>query len=248
MTLDDYPEEKKGIWPSSKASETAVKKFHESSFLASSLLIPQDETSSSDSSTKVYASKAKLQNPRKVCRAWSPNPRLQNPRFQNRPPKPSAPKPSAPIAPTPKSSAPPPKPVQKKVVQTTTASSSSSLPAATSSETKSSTPHVKTLATTEPAPLPSPSKIITVPSTSEGSEEYDDETLEAIIRNKQERVAQASGSAIPLAMEPKVLLDFINVWYEDPNTPIDDLKLPPGVNHMVATFINEAKWKEQKAK
>ncbi|KAI4984013.1 hypothetical protein ZWY2020_040866 [Hordeum vulgare] len=49
-------------------------------------------------------------------------------------------------------------------------------------------------------------------------------------------------------MDPKVLLDFINVWYEDPNTPIDDLKLPPGVSHMVATFINEAKWKEQKAK
>ncbi|KAI4993760.1 hypothetical protein ZWY2020_008073 [Hordeum vulgare] len=128
-----------------------------------------------------------------------------------------------------------------------TASSSSSLPAATSSETKSSTPHVKTLATTEPAPLPSP-RNITAPSALEGSEEYDDETLEAIIRNKQERVAQASGSAIPLAMDPKVLLNFINVWYEDPNTPIDDLKLPPGVSHMVATFINEAKWKEQKAK
>ena len=49
-------------------------------------------------------------------------------------------------------------------------------------------------------------------------------------------------------MDPKVFLDFINVWYEDPNTPIDDLKLPPGVSHMVATLINEAKWKEQKAK
>ncbi|KAI5003658.1 hypothetical protein ZWY2020_030818 [Hordeum vulgare] len=49
-------------------------------------------------------------------------------------------------------------------------------------------------------------------------------------------------------MDPKVLLDFINIWYEDPNTPIDDLKLPPGISHMVATFINEAKWKEQKAR
>ncbi|KAI5012931.1 hypothetical protein ZWY2020_025197 [Hordeum vulgare] len=49
-------------------------------------------------------------------------------------------------------------------------------------------------------------------------------------------------------MDPKVLLDFIHEWYEDPNTPIDDSKLPPGVSHMVATFINEAKWKEQKAK
>ncbi|KAI5006204.1 hypothetical protein ZWY2020_033447 [Hordeum vulgare] len=49
-------------------------------------------------------------------------------------------------------------------------------------------------------------------------------------------------------MDPKVLLNYINIWYEDPNTPIDDLKLPPGISHMVATFINEAKWKEKQAK
>ena len=95
---------------------------------------------------------------------------------------------------------------------------------------------------------PSPSNVIKVPSASEGSDEYDDETLQAIIRNKEEWVAQASGSALLLAMDPKVLLDYINVWYDDPNTPIDDMKLPPGISHMVATFINEAKWKEQQAK
>ncbi|KAI4993377.1 hypothetical protein ZWY2020_007690 [Hordeum vulgare] len=49
-------------------------------------------------------------------------------------------------------------------------------------------------------------------------------------------------------MDPKVLLDYINIWYEDPNTLLDDLKLPLGISHMVATFINEAKWKEQQAK
>ncbi|KAI4994627.1 hypothetical protein ZWY2020_034268 [Hordeum vulgare] len=49
-------------------------------------------------------------------------------------------------------------------------------------------------------------------------------------------------------MDPKVLLDYINIWYEDPNTLIDDLKLPPGISHMVTTFINEAKWKEQQAR
>ncbi|KAI5022240.1 hypothetical protein ZWY2020_058970 [Hordeum vulgare] len=49
-------------------------------------------------------------------------------------------------------------------------------------------------------------------------------------------------------MDPKVLLNYINIWYEDSNTPIDDLKLPPGISHMVATFINEAKWKEQQAR
>ena len=95
---------------------------------------------------------------------------------------------------------------------------------------------------------PSPSKVINVPSASEGSDEFDDETLRAIIRNKQERVTQASGIAIPLAMDPKVMLDYINVWYDNPNTPIDDLKLPPGISHMVATFINEAKWKETQVK
>ncbi|KAI4980767.1 hypothetical protein ZWY2020_021252 [Hordeum vulgare] len=129
-----------------------------------------------------------------------------------------------------------------------TASSNSSLPAATSSETKSSTPPAKTQVSVERATLPSPSKIITVPSASEDSDEFDDQTLQAIIRNKQERVAQASGSTIPLAMDPKVLIDYINIWYEDPYTPLDDLKLPPGISHMVTTFINKAKWKEQQAK
>ncbi|KAI5008845.1 hypothetical protein ZWY2020_009893 [Hordeum vulgare] len=167
-------------------------------------------------------------------------------------PKPSTPKPSVPISSAPKSSAPPPKPqekpVQKQVMKPMTASSSSSLRAVTSSETKSSPPPVKTQVSAERATLPTPSKIITIPSALEGSDEYDDQTLQAIIRNKQERVAQASGSAIPLAMDPKVLLDYINIWYEDPNTLLDDLKLPPSISHMVATFINETKWKEQQAK
>ncbi|KAI4984265.1 hypothetical protein ZWY2020_047963 [Hordeum vulgare] len=152
----------------------------------------------------------------------------------------SAPKPSAP----PKAS----KPEQKQIVKQLPTVSSSSIPSATSSETKSSPTPMKIKVTVGRGTRPSPSKIIKVPSASEGSDEYDDETLQAIIRNKQERVAQASGSAIPLAMDPKVLLDYINIWYEDPNTPIDDLKLPPGISHMVATFINEAKWKETQAK
>ncbi|KAI4987957.1 hypothetical protein ZWY2020_029587 [Hordeum vulgare] len=253
MTLDDYPDEKeRHLAKLKKQAETAVKQFNESSAAASGAAHSSAaETSGSEIPQKQSApTKPKASKPQEksaqafVTKPSAPKPSVPKPST----PKPSAPKPSAPISSTPKSSAPPLKPVQKNVVKPTTASSSSSLPAATSSETKSSTPLVKTLATTERAPLPSPSKIITVPSASEGSDEYDDETLQAIIRNKQERVAQASGSAIPLAMDPKVLLDFINVWYEDPNTPIDDLKLPPGISHMVATFINEAKWKEQKAK
>ncbi|KAI4984342.1 hypothetical protein ZWY2020_057661 [Hordeum vulgare] len=95
---------------------------------------------------------------------------------------------------------------------------------------------------------PSPSKIVNTPSASEGSEEYEDETLQAIIRNKQERVAQTTGNTIPLALEHKVVLNFIDLWCEDPNTPIHDLKLPPRLSHMVTSFISETKWKDQQEK
>ncbi|KAI4975040.1 hypothetical protein ZWY2020_048647 [Hordeum vulgare] len=255
MTIDDYPDEKeKHLAKLKKQAEAAVRKFNESSAAASGAANSSaTETSGSEiPHTQSVPTKQRAPKPQEksvqasVTKPSAPKPSVPKPST----PKPSAPKPSAPISYASKSSAPPPKPqektVQKHVVKPTT--SSSSLPAATSSETKSSTPLVKTLATTERAPLPSPSKIIAVPSASEGSDDYGDETLQAIIRNKQERVVQASGSAIPLAMHPKVLLDYINIWYEDPNTPIDDLKLPPGISHMVATFINEAKWKEQQAR
>ncbi|KAI4968423.1 hypothetical protein ZWY2020_054923 [Hordeum vulgare] len=242
MTIDDYPDEKeKHLAKLKKQAEAAERKFNESSAAASGVANSSAaETSGSE--------KPQMQSVPSKPRA----PKPQEKSAQASVTKPSAPKPLVPISSASKSSAPPPKPeerpVQKHVMKPTTASSSSSLRAPTSSETKSSTPPVKNLATAERAPLPRPSKIITVPSASEGSDEYDDETLQAIIRNKQERVAQASGSAIPLSMDPKVLLDYINIWYEDPNTPIDDFKLPPGISHMVATFINEAKWKEQQAR
>ncbi|KAI5016571.1 hypothetical protein ZWY2020_006422 [Hordeum vulgare] len=113
----------------------------------------------------------------------------------------------------------------------------------------SSTGILKKTTTAGRGTRPSPNRVVlNYPSASEDEDEYDDETLEAIIRNKQERVAQARGSTIPLALEPKVVLYFINISYKDPNTPTDDLKLPPGPSHMVATFINEEKWKAQQAK
>ncbi|KAI4973536.1 hypothetical protein ZWY2020_041064 [Hordeum vulgare] len=142
------------------------------------------------------------------------------------------------VSTTTKQSSPPP---QKQLSKNQSEQPSFSVPSATGSTSKSSPSLLKTKMTAGRGTRPSPSNI---PSASEGSEEFDDETLQANIRNNQERVAQVSGSSIPLAMDPKVLLDFIDLWYEDPNTLIDDLKLPPGVSHMVATFINEAKWKE----
>ena len=49
-------------------------------------------------------------------------------------------------------------------------------------------------------------------------------------------------------LDPKVVLDFIDVWYQNPQTPIDDLKLPPGTSHVLIMFITKEKWKFEKAK
>ena len=56
----------------------------------------------------------------------------------------------------------------------------------------------------------------------EAKEKASDEELAAIVRNKQERVAQAKGTSIPLLLDPKRVLNFIDIWHQDPNTPIDD--------------------------
>ncbi|KAI5015507.1 hypothetical protein ZWY2020_056897 [Hordeum vulgare] len=221
-TIDDYPEEKtKHLSKLQKQAEAIVRKFHEESAAAA--------TAATSSAAETFGTTI--------------------PQVNSVPPKPKAPKPQEKLlqkaapASAPKPSSPPKasKPKHKQIMKQLPTVSSSSVASATSSETKSSPTPMNTKVTAGRGTRPIPGKIIKVPSASEGSDEYDDETVQAIIRNKQERVAQALGSAIPLAMDPKVLLDYINIWYDDPNTPIDDLKLPPGISHMVATFINETK-------
>ncbi|KAI4972831.1 hypothetical protein ZWY2020_003756 [Hordeum vulgare] len=207
-----------------KQAEAAVRKFNEESAAAA--------TAATSSATETSGTTIPQ------LKSVPPKPKASKPQEKTAPAPASAPKPSAPKA---------SKPEHKPIVQKLPTVSSSSVPSATTSETKSSPTPLKTKVSAGRGTRPSPSKIIMVPSASEGSDEFDDDTLQAIIRNKQERVSQASGSSISLAMDPKVL-DYINIWYEDPNTPLDDLKLPPGISHMVATFINEAKWKEQQAK
>ncbi|KAI5021492.1 hypothetical protein ZWY2020_058222 [Hordeum vulgare] len=228
-TIDDYLEEKtKHLSKLQKQAEATVRTFNEEFATAGTAA-----TSSAAETSGMAIPQVKFVPPKP--KASKPQDKM----LQKAAPA-SAPKPSAP----PKAS----KPEHKQIVKQLPTVSSSRVPSATSSKTKSSPTPMKTKVTAGRGNRPSPGKIIKVHSASEGSDEYDDETLQAIIRNKQERVAQASGSAIPVAMDPKVLLDYINIWYEDPNTPTDDLKLPPGISHMVATFINEAKWKETQAK
>ena len=79
-------------------------------------------------------------------------------------------------------------------------------------------------------------------------DEADDEELTEIIRDRQVRAARAKGTNVPLLLDPKLILDYIDLWHKDPNTPIPDFKLTPGQSHMLTAFIGEEKWKFEKAR
>ena len=49
-------------------------------------------------------------------------------------------------------------------------------------------------------------------------------------------------------MDPKLILDYIDDWHKDPNTRMPDFKLTPGQSHMLTHFIQEEKWKFEKAR
>ena len=49
-------------------------------------------------------------------------------------------------------------------------------------------------------------------------------------------------------MDLKLILDYIDVWHKDPNTPMPDFKLTPGQSHMLTAFISEGKWKFEKVR
>ena len=79
-------------------------------------------------------------------------------------------------------------------------------------------------------------------------DEADDDELAEIIRDRQVRAARAKGSEVPLLLDPKLILDYIDDWHKDPNTPLPDFKLTPGQSHMLTHFIQEEKWKFEKAR
>ena len=79
-------------------------------------------------------------------------------------------------------------------------------------------------------------------------DEADDEELAKIIRDRQHRAASAKGSVVPLLLDPKKILDFIDLWHKDPNAPMPELGLTPGQSHMATAFIAEEKWKYDQAR
>ena len=48
---------------------------------------------------------------------------------------------------------------------------------------------------------------------------------------------------MPLILDPKLILDFIDLWHKDPNTPLLYMNLTPGQSHVLTAFIDEEKWK-----
>ena len=79
-------------------------------------------------------------------------------------------------------------------------------------------------------------------------DEADDEELAEIIKDRQLRAARAKGTNVPLLSDPKLILDYIDLWHKDPNTPMPDFKMTPGQSHMLTAFIQEEKWKFEKAR
>ena len=49
-------------------------------------------------------------------------------------------------------------------------------------------------------------------------------------------------------LDPKLILDFIDLWHEDPNTPLPEMNLTPGQSHVLTAFIDEEKWKYEQGR
>ena len=79
-------------------------------------------------------------------------------------------------------------------------------------------------------------------------DEASDDELAEIIRDRQVKATRAKGTSVPLLLDPRKILDYIDLWHKDPNTPMPDFHLTAGQNHMLTHFITEEKWKFDKAR
>ena len=111
----------------------------------------------------------------------------------------------------------------------------------------SSLPMLKTKATAGRGTRPSPKSKAAVPQADEQGLADEDE-LADYLRRRQEQAAIAKNSSVPMLLDPKMLLDFIDIWCKKPDTPLDELNLPPGPSHVLSAFILNEKHKIEQAK
>src|SRR4051812_177227 len=163
------------------------------------------------------------------------------------PPKSSAPPTKSSADPT-KSSAPAhPATCQRTVGISIASGVSASSSAAPSSSAGPSL--LKKKATAGRGTRPSPKKkqvVFSVPPSDD--DEADEEELAEIIRDRQAKAASAKGSNVLMLIDPRLILDFIDLWHKDPNTHVPEMNLTPGQSHVLTAFIQEEKWKYERAR
>ena len=49
------------------------------------------------------------------------------------------------------------------------------------------------------------------------------------VRAAARRKAEATGSEVPLLLDPKKILEYIEIWAVKPDTPLDDLDIPKNI-------------------
>src|SRR3954467_9262063 len=248
---EDFPQE----WAKRQAklqrqAKDAVRKFNEESAAAAA--------------TEVSA-KPRKSMMKKPARKPSASPSMPSrPSSSTAPSRPESSKSSKQIphtAPT-KSSAPPARssaipakssaPVHLATCQRTTGISIATGVSASSSAAPNSSAEpslLKKKATAGRGTRPSPKKqvVFFVPS-DDNDDDADEEELAELIRSRQERAAKAKGTPVPMLLDPREILDYIDIWHKDPNTPMPDFKLTPGQSHMLTHFIQEEKWKYDQAR
>jgi hypothetical protein len=119
--------------------------------------------------------------------------------------------------------------------------------ASASGHISSNTPMLKKKATSGRGTRPSPKSKVVLPQADENDMADEDELVE-FLRRRAEQAVVAKNSSVPLLLDPKKILDFIEIWCKKPDTPLDDLDLPPGPSHVLSSFILAEKHKIAQAK
>nr|XP_020174680.1 bromo and FHA domain-containing protein DDB_G0267958-like [Aegilops tauschii subsp. strangulata] len=119
--------------------------------------------------------------------------------------------------------------------------------ASASGKPSSSTPKLKQKVTAGRETRPSLKSKAVVPQVDEHGLADEDELAE-FLRRKQKQATIAKNSSDPMLLDPKKLLDFIDIWCTKLDTPLDDLNLPPRPSHMISSFILNEKHKIAQAK
>src|SRR3954470_6620888 len=58
------------------------------------------------------------------------------------------------------------------------------------------------------------------------------------VRGAAKRKAEDTGFEVPLLLDPKKILEYIEIWAVKPDTPLDDLDIPKDIKFYVQQFLS----------